>query len=189
MNGPTAGLTYQFSDTEFEWHRINLFLSLFVRSSVKIFHSFPTLDLSTCALGNCLILTRNYKVQESLTGEPEKFVKANTWKMSWTTILKPLGSINLSPFDSNQTNSQLEEKNPFGEGKLGQNLIIKNPDRRTGPLARPFAGLLAPLVRLLRHDRCAHSFARSLTSLTPLLVGQWMIRWLIILCFFFYSGP
>ena len=35
---------------------------------------------------------------------------------------------------------------------------------------------------------CAHSFARSLTLLTPSLVGKWMIRWLFILCFF-YSGP
>ena len=39
------------------------------------------------------------------------------------------------------------------------------------------------LVRLLRTTRfarafrCAHSFARSLTSLTPSLVGQWLIWW------------
>ena len=45
------------------------------------------------------------------------------------------------------------------------------------------------LVRLLRTGRfacalrCAHSFARSLTSLTS-LVGKWMIGWLFILCFF-----
>ena len=33
----------------------------------------------------------------------------------------------------------------------------------------------------------AHSFARSLTLLTPLLMGQWMIRWLFCLCFFLFS--
>ena len=32
--------------------------------------------------------------------------------------------------------------------------------------------------------RTAHSFARSLTLLTPLLMGQWMIRWLFCLRFF-----
>ena len=31
---------------------------------------------------------------------------------------------------------------------------------------------------------CAHSLARSLTSLTPSLVGKCMIRWLFHLCFF-----
>ena len=30
----------------------------------------------------------------------------------------------------------------------------------------------------------AHSFARSLTSLTPSLVGQWIMRWLFIVCYF-----
>ena len=34
--------------------------------------------------------------------------------------------------------------------------------------------------------RTVHSFARSLTSLTPSLVGQWMIGWLFILCFFLF---
>ena len=42
----------------------------------------------------------------------------------------------------------------------------KNPDAKTGPLARPFTHSLAPL-----------------TLLTPSLVGKWMIRWLFILCF------
>ena len=46
------------------------------------------------------------------------------------------------------------------------------------------------LVRLLRTAsfaralHCAHSFARSLTLLTPSLVGQWYIRWLFCLFFF-----
>ena len=40
--------------------------------------------------------------------------------------------------------------------------LVKNQDVSIGPLARPFARAL----------RCAHSFARSLTSLTPSLVGQ-----------------
>ena len=31
------------------------------------------------------------------------------------------------------------------------------------------------------------SFARSLTSLTPSLVGQWMIKWPFCLCFFLFS--
>ena len=38
------------------------------------------------------------------------------------------------------------------------------------------------LVHLL--VRCAHSFARSLTSLTRSLVGKWLIRWLFYLWFF-----
>jgi len=48
------------------------------------------------------------------------------------------------------------------------------------------------LIRLLRTARfaralrCAHSFARSLTSLTPSLVGKWLIRWLLNLCFFLF---
>ena len=58
----------------------------------------------------------------------------------------------------------------------------KKRDVSTGPLARPFARSLVcshrSFVRLLRTARfarplrCAHSFARSLTSLTPSLVGK-----------------
>ena len=55
----------------------------------------------------------------------------------------------------------------------------KNRDVSTGPFTSPFAHSLAPLtVRLLLNARftsalCyAHSFARSLTSLTPSLVGK-----------------
>ena len=50
--------------------------------------------------------------------------------------------------------------------------------------------LYRSLVRLLctfrfaRAIRCAHSFARSLTSLTTSLLGKWMIRWLFFLFFF-----
>ena len=52
----------------------------------------------------------------------------------------------------------------------------KNRDVSTGPSIRSFA-------------RTAHSFACSglLTSLTPLLVGQWMIRWLFFQIFFLFS--
>ena len=60
--------------------------------------------------------------------------------------------------------------------------IEKNTDVSTGPFARPFARSLVhsqrsllPLLqtaRFARALRCAHSFARSLTSLTPSLVGQ-----------------
>ena len=45
------------------------------------------------------------------------------------------------------------------------------------------------LIRLLHPAcmlRCAHLFARSLTSLTPSLLGQWLIRWLFYLCFFLF---
>ena len=48
--------------------------------------------------------------------------------------------------------------------------VGKNPDVSTGPLARLFACLLAPLTRLLAHSlpfthslRCTHLCARSLT--------------------------
>ena len=46
---------------------------------------------------------------------------------------------------------------------------------------------LLHLAHFVRAVSCAHSFARSLTLLTPLLnvVGHWMIEWLFILCFFF----
>ena len=75
--------------------------------------------------------------------------------------------------------------------------IEKNTDLSTGPLARPFARLLVrshrSLIHLLQTSRfaralrCAHSFARSLTSLTPSLVGQWFIRLLLYQCFFLFS--
>ena len=58
----------------------------------------------------------------------------------------------------------------------------KNRDVSTGPLARPFARSLAPLTRSLAPDcslrsrpplrSLVRSLARSLTSLTPSLVGQ-----------------
>ena len=72
--------------------------------------------------------------------------------------------------------------------------ITKNTDWSTGPLARPFARSLAPLTRLLALDCSLHSrpllrsLANSLTSLTPSLVGQWMIGWLFF-CVFFYFRP
>ena len=68
----------------------------------------------------------------------------------------------------------------------------KNTDWSTRPLTRPFARSLAPLVHLLRTARfaralhCAHLLARSLTSLTRLLVGNWIFWWLFILCFFLF---
>ena len=39
-------------------------------------------------------------------------------------------------------------------------------------------------ARFTRALRCAHSFARLLTSLAPWLVGKPIIRWLFCLCFF-----
>ena len=68
--------------------------------------------------------------------------------------------------------------------------ITKNPDVSRWPLGRLFIRSLAlhrSLVRLLRpvlFARYSRSFACSLTSLTPLLVGKWMVRWLFILCFY-----
>ena len=76
----------------------------------------------------------------------------------------------------------------------------KNPDVSTGPFARPFSCSLAPLTGSLAPPcllcsraplrsaalRCAHWLARSLTLLAPSLVGQWLIRWLFILCFFLF---
>ena len=40
---------------------------------------------------------------------------------------------------------------------------------------------------VLSFARTAHSFARSLSSLTPSRVGQWMIRLLFCLCFSLFS--
>ena len=70
--------------------------------------------------------------------------------------------------------------------------ITKNTDWSTGPLARPFANSLVSLTRSLTPD-CSlrsrpplRSLVRSLTLLTPSLVGQWINRWLFILCFFLF---
>ena len=41
-------------------------------------------------------------------------------------------------------------------------------------------------ARFARALRCAHSFARSFTLLTPSLVGQWMIGWQFCLCLFLF---
>ena len=77
--------------------------------------------------------------------------------------------------------------------------MSKNTDLSTGPLARPFARSHAPFTCLLAPHyllrttcfapalRCAHSFARSLTSFASSLLGQLMIRWLFCLCFFLFS--
>ena len=65
--------------------------------------------------------------------------------------------------------------------------MVKNTDLSTGPLACLIAGRShRSLVRLLWSARFAraHSSTRSLTSLTPSLVGQLMIGWLFCLCFF-----
>ena len=81
-----------------------------------------------------------------------------------------------------------------GEGKLGH---YGQPRIQTEVLGHSLVRSLVrshrSLVRLLRTARfaralrCAHLFARSLTSLTSSLVGQWMIRWLFRLCFFLFS--
>ena len=63
----------------------------------------------------------------------------------------------------------------------------KKTDWSTGPLARPFARSLVPLIRSLAAHYLLRSRARSLTLLTPSLVGQRMIGWLFCLCFFLFS--
>ena len=82
----------------------------------------------------------------------------------------------------NQTTTHCRNKGwklaHFGCSASLQSRIIKNPDARTGSLARPFAHLLAPLAR---------SFAPhgSLCSLPCLWdTGQWIIGWLLFLVFF-----
>ena len=81
--------------------------------------------------------------------------------------------------------------------------IIKNSDCKTGRLARPFPCSLALPTRSLAPHRllcscaplrstalhCAHLYTCLLTSLTPSLVGKWILRWQFFLCFLFYSGP
>ena len=70
--------------------------------------------------------------------------------------------------------------------KIGM-LVMRNLLTRS--LVRSHRSLLRLLrtTHFARALRCAHLFAHSLTSLTPSLVGQWMIGWLFILRFF-YSG-
>ena len=87
----------------------------------------------------------------------------------------------------NQTTTHCRNKGwklaHFGCSASLQSRIIKNPDARTGSLARPFAHLLAPLAR---------SFAPhgSLCSLPCLWdTGQWIIGWLLFLVFFCCFGP
>ena len=62
----------------------------------------------------------------------------------------------------------------------------KITDWRTEPLAYPFARSLAPLTHSLapHYSLCSRPLLCSLIcSLARLLVGQWLIRWLFILCF------
>ena len=85
----------------------------------------------------------------------------------------------LRQFDAKRRRSILHTDDPtikdgprfVGAGALWSG-INKNRDVSTEPLARPFARSLAPLTRSLAPDCslcCAHSFAHSLTSLTPSL--------------------
>ena len=86
----------------------------------------------------------------------------------------------------------------------GANTIFYSFSKHSGPdqpriqirvlghsLIRSLVRSYRSLVRLLRTARfaralhCAHSFARSLTSLAPSLVGKGMARRLFCLCFFF----
>ena len=84
-------------------------------------------------------------------------------------------------------------KKEVGDGAARWSGTSKNQDVSTGPLARPFAHSLSPLTHSLAppSSLCSraplHSFARSLTSLTPSLMGQWMIGQLFCLCFFLFS--
>ena len=61
-------------------------------------------------------------------------------------------------------------------------ITAKNTDISTGPLDRPFARSLAPDCSLCSRPPL-RSIVRSLTSLTPSLVGQLIIGWLFILFF------
>ena len=68
--------------------------------------------------------------------------------------------------------------------------IIKNSDVSIGSLAVLSTGLLTPLVCLLASLTRSTVLTCSLAcSLTLELVGKWMIGWLFLLCFFFFSGP
>ena len=62
--------------------------------------------------------------------------------------------------------------------------VSKNPDISTGPSARPFTRLLAPLTHLLA--RALHGTYLFARWLTPKLMGKWMIRLLFLLCFFLF---
>ena len=73
---------------------------------------------------------------------------------------------------------------------------VKNWDVSTGPLARPFARLVAPLTRSLtphyslRSRAPLRSLPRSLAHFAHSLARGTVIECMaIFLCFFFYSGP
>ena len=78
------------------------------------------------------------------------------------------------------------------EGTVGQN-NQKYRQVLGHSLVRLLVRLHRSLVRLLQTARfahalrCTHSFACSLDSLTPSLVGKWLIRLLFCLCFFLFS--
>merc|ERR1712136_322498 len=84
-----------------------------------------------------------------------------------------------------------------GEKERERHYGRKQPRIQTEVLGHSLVRSLVPshrsLVRLLRTARfaralrCAHSFARSLTSLTHSLVIKGIIRWLFCLCFFLFS--
>ena len=92
----------------------------------------------------------------------------------WEPVLSPSLKCIANPFQSPRKRNSLWAR------------IVKNPDCSTGPLARLFTHSLAPLTWLfaLHYSLRSRAPLRSLTSLTPSLVRQWMIRWLSILCFF-----
>ena len=70
-------------------------------------------------------------------------------------------------------------------------MVYNNPDWNTGPIAHPLARSLAPLTGLfaphcsLCLDALLRSLVLSLAHFAYLLVGQWMIRWLFFLSFFY----
>ena len=81
------------------------------------------------------------------------------------------------------SNQEEEEE----EGTMVQN--NQEPRRKywaTHSSVRSYRSLIRWLrtARFARALRCAHSFARSPTSLTPSLVGKQIIRWLFYQCFF-----
>ena len=96
-----------------------------------------------------------------------------------TTFINKAQQGSHSPFNWKRT-VQL-----FEGGHYGRKQPRTQTEVQGHSLVRSLVCLLALLACFARTLcfalRCAHSFARLLTSLTPSLVGQWIIRWQFIL--------
>ena len=84
------------------------------------------------------------------------------------------------------TGTSWHKSRQLGQGTVGQNnqkYRLKYWASRSSVRSHRSLVRLLGIARFALTLHCAHSLTRSLT---PLLVGQWMIGWLFCLCFFLF---